>query len=172
MRTNGGSKGTDGSRSHASLQGIQIRWNTVAPVGSGGPSKRLGARQVALSCDPIILFEGVPDLVLTFTILCSGQSSCDQVRSWYHVELRPHLGVKIHKLANLEFVFSHAAPRDLHMLARPRTPAQVSDCDRSPASERGCRLPPTSPAAGGHRIEGVPYAIQSQKHCRASADAW
>jgi len=36
--------------------------------------------------------------------------------------------------------------------AGARTPAQVSDCDRSPASERGCRLPPTSPAAGGHRI--------------------
>ena len=48
---------------------------------------------------------------------------------------------------NLEFVFSHAAPRDLHMLARPRTPAQVSDCDRSPVSERGCRLPPTNTAA-------------------------
>ena len=67
----------------------------------------------ALSCDPIVLFEGVPDLVLTLTILCSGQSSCDQVRSWYHVELRPHLGVKIHKLANPEFVFSHEAPREL-----------------------------------------------------------
>ena len=70
----------------------------------------------------VVLFEAVPDLVLTLTILCSGQSSCDQVRSWYHVELRPHLGVKIHKLANLEFVFSHAAPRDLHMLARPERP--------------------------------------------------
>ena len=67
---------------------------------------------------------------------------------------------------------SNVAPRDLHMLARPRTPAQVSDCDRSPASELGCRLPPTSPAAGGHRIEGVPHAIQSQRHCRASTGAW
>jgi hypothetical protein len=27
-------------------------------------SKRLGASQVALSCDPIVFFEGVPDLVL------------------------------------------------------------------------------------------------------------
>src|SRR6478672_9121397 len=35
------------------------------------PSNRLGARQVALPCDPIVLFEGVPDLVLKFTILCS-----------------------------------------------------------------------------------------------------
>ena len=59
-------------------------------------SKCLGVRQLALSCDPIVLFEGVPDLVLTFTILCSGQSFYDQVRSWYHVERRPHLGVKIH----------------------------------------------------------------------------
>src|SRR4029077_834720 len=71
----------------------------------------LGARQLALSCDPIVLFEGGPDLVPKFTILCSGQSSCDLVRSWwYRVELRPHgsFGVKIHQLPNLEFVFAHA----------------------------------------------------------------
>ena len=91
---------------------------------SGPTDARSGspARQFALSCDPIVLFEGVPDLVLTFTILCSGQSSCDQVRSWYHVELRPHLGVKIHKLAHPEFVFSHEVPRELYMLARPERP--------------------------------------------------
>ena len=40
--------------------------------------------------------------------------------SCYRVELRLHLGVKIHNLANLEFVFSHAA--DLHMLAGPERP--------------------------------------------------
>jgi hypothetical protein len=72
-------------------------------------SKRLGARQLALSCDQIVVFEGVPDLVLKFTILRSGQSFCDLVRSWYRVELRPRcsFGVKIHQLANLEFVFGH-----------------------------------------------------------------
>jgi hypothetical protein len=81
-------------------------------------SKRSGASQVALSCDPIVFFEGVPDLVLKFTILCSGQSFCDLVRSWYHVELRSQrcFGVKVHQLANLEFVFGHAEiePPDGH----------------------------------------------------------
>ena len=73
-------------------------------------SKRSGARQLALSCDPIVLFEVAPDLVLKFTILCSRQSLCDLVRSWYRVELRSHrsFGVKVHQLANLEFVFVHA----------------------------------------------------------------
>ena len=68
--------------------------------------KCLGACQLALSCDPIVLFEGVPDLVLIFTILSSGHSFCDQVRSWGRVKLSPPrtFGVKIHKLANLEFV--------------------------------------------------------------------
>jgi len=60
----------------------EYKSGTVAPVGSGG----LGARQVALSCDPIIFFEGVPDLVLKFTIFRSGQSFCDLVRSWYRVD--------------------------------------------------------------------------------------
>jgi hypothetical protein len=82
-------------------------------------SKRSGASQVALSCDPIVFFEGVPDLVLNFTILCSGQSFCDLVRSWYHVELRSQrcFGVKVHQLANLEFVFGHAEiePPDGHV---------------------------------------------------------
>ena len=81
-------------------------------------SRRLGARQVALSCDPIIFFEGVPDLVLKFTIFRSGQSFCDLVRSWYRIELRSQrsLGVKVHQLANLEFVFAHAGiePPDWH----------------------------------------------------------
>ena len=81
-------------------------------------SKRLGASQVALSCDPIVFFEGVPDLVLKFTIFRSGQSFCDLVRSRYRVELRSHrsFGVKVHQLANLEFVFAHAGiePPDGH----------------------------------------------------------
>jgi hypothetical protein len=34
--------------------------------------KRLGARQLALSCHPIVVFDCVPDLVLQFTILPSG----------------------------------------------------------------------------------------------------
>jgi hypothetical protein len=71
------------------------------------------ACQFALSCDAVVLFEGVPNLVLTLTILCGGQSSCDLVRSWYRVERRPHcsFGVKIHQLANLEFVFGHGRNR-------------------------------------------------------------
>ena len=81
-------------------------------------SKRLGACQLALSCDPIIFFEGVPDLVLKLTIFRSGQSFCDLVQSWYRVELTSQrsLGVKVHQLANLEFVFAHAGiePPDGH----------------------------------------------------------
>ena len=66
-------------------------------------SKRLGACQLALSRDPIVLFEGVPDVVLKFTILSSGPSLCDQIRSRGRVTLSPprSLGIKIHKLAKL-----------------------------------------------------------------------
>jgi hypothetical protein len=39
------------------------------------------ARQFALSCDPIVVFDGAPDLVLKFTILPRGQTLCDLVRS-------------------------------------------------------------------------------------------
>ena len=91
-------------------QSIVQDWSLDWLTPEAAPRKRLGARQLALSCDPIVLFEGVPDLVLTFTILCSGQSFCDQIRSRRCVERRPHrsFGVKIHKLANLKFVFGHA----------------------------------------------------------------
>ena len=87
---------------------------------ANGPltSKRLGASQVALSCDPIVFFEGAPDLVLKFTIFRGGQSFCDLVRSRYRVELRSHrsFGLKVHQLANLEFVVAHAGiePPDGH----------------------------------------------------------
>ena len=102
-------------------------------------SKRLGACQLALSCDPIVLFEGVPDLVLTFTILCSGQSSCDLVRSWwYRVELWPYrsFGVKIHQLPDLEFVFGHAGiePPDGH--ARRAARRQAGQETPAPAIRR------------------------------------
>ena len=102
-------------------------------------SNCLGARQLALSCDPIVLFEGVPDLVLTFTILCSGQSSCDQVRSWYHIELRPHLGVnRSWPILNLCSVTRHLAicicwraperpPKCQTAIARQH-PSEVVDC--------------------------------------------
>jgi hypothetical protein len=34
---------------------------------------RLCARQFALSCDPTVISDSAPDLVLKFTILCSGK---------------------------------------------------------------------------------------------------
>ena len=101
-------------------------------------SKRLGASQVALSCDPIVFFEGVPDLVLKFTIFRSGQSFCDLVRSRYRVELRSHrsFGVKVHQLANLEFVFAHAGiePPDGH--ARRAARRQAGQETPAPAIRR------------------------------------
>ena len=39
-------------------------------------------------------------------------------------------------------------------------------------SVRCCRRSPTSGRWGAPRLEGVPYAIQSQKYCRASTGAW
>jgi hypothetical protein len=101
-------------------------------------SKRSGASQVALSCDPIVFFEGVPDLVLKFTILCSGQSFCDLVRSWYHVELRSQrcFGVKVHQLANLEFVFGHAEIEPPDGRARRAARRQAGQETPAPAIRR------------------------------------
>jgi hypothetical protein len=74
-----------------------------------------------------MLFESVPDLVLTFTILRSGQSFCDLVWSWYRIDLRPPrpFGVEIHKLPDPEFVFGHEIPRELTWSRRDSNASQV-----------------------------------------------
>jgi hypothetical protein len=87
---------------------IVQNWFVDWMTSEAAPSNRLGARQVALPCDPIVRFKGVPDLVLKFTILRSRQPLCDLAWSWCRC-LQPSrpFGMEMHKLSDLEFVFGH-----------------------------------------------------------------
>ena len=65
------------------------------------------ARQLALSCDAVVLFERAPDLVSKLSIFSSGQSLCDLIRPRCRVDPASTLWVEIHQLPDLEFVFGH-----------------------------------------------------------------
>jgi hypothetical protein len=84
------------------------------------------ARQLALSCDAVVLFERAPDLVSKLSIFSSGQSLCDLIRPRCRVDPASTFWVEIHQLADLEFVFDHAGigPPDGHARRAARRQAR------------------------------------------------
>jgi hypothetical protein len=82
--------------------------NKIADCGTAvTKSQGSNARQLALSCDAVVLFERASDLVSKLFIFSSGQSLCDLIRPRCRVDPARTLWVEIRQLPDLEFVFGH-----------------------------------------------------------------
>jgi hypothetical protein len=83
----------------------------VADYGPSATKSRAHTRQLALSCDAVVLLERAPDLVSKLSIFSSGQSLCDLIRPRCRVDPANTLWTEIHQLPDLEFVFGHDGVR-------------------------------------------------------------